>query len=44
MGRPKAAKKNPTRCKHLRDISPYKLSYSPFCLKFRCHGNQSWSW
>jgi len=20
------------------------MSYCLFCLKFRCHGNQGWSW
>jgi len=31
------------RCKNLGDIL-YMLSYSRFCVKFRCHGNRGRSW
>jgi len=32
--------KNPYRRKNLADISYHKPSYSPFCPKLHCHGNQ----
>jgi len=35
--------KTPIRRKDLGDLL-YMLSYSLFCVKFRCHGNRDWSW